>query len=333
MSRSAPSTPRGQGQSTETFNQLDPKYQLHPGQDPEHIFPEEYELIKILRAKRPALQRESDKFLVVFLCARRHVLDDTIELLDKFTSKRKQLGFDDHPPSLDDERLRKHLLEGMTIAPIGGFDKNERLINYIFVAKDDPKKRDINTLYMWGFWETNFMIETEPLSHLRNGHIYVINLAGAGWSNVDMSSKGREFTKALTGIFPKRMRKVLLFGGGAFLKAAFEVGKHVLSKKLIERVSFVKVEELKDTVDSNWLPREYGGELEHDTHTWIQQIIEQEAKIKQRRAMLVYSEVKIPAEGRTRSNSLEGKRLLDLKRNSLEDRRLSFDSADLKHVK
>jgi len=267
----------------ETFNQLDPKFQLTPDHDPDHIFPEEYEFIKTLRSKRPELSGESDKFLVVFLCARRHNIDDTLELLDKFCKKRKALGFEDNPPTLDDEVLRNHLNEGMTMTPIRGSDNHERLINFIWVAKDNPKQRDINTLYKWGFWETNFMIETESLRVLRNGHLYAINLAGAGWSNVDMSSKGREFTKALTGIFPKRIRKVLLFGGGAFLKAAYEVGKHVLSKKLIERVSFIKMEELKDNIPAEWLPHEYGGELEFTTDVWIQKLIEQETVIRQRK--------------------------------------------------
>ncbi len=39
----------------ETFNQLDEKFQVLDHHDPEIIFPEEYEMIKDMRAQRPEL--------------------------------------------------------------------------------------------------------------------------------------------------------------------------------------------------------------------------------------------------------------------------------------
>jgi hypothetical protein len=44
----------------ETFNQLDEKFQVLDHHDPEIIFPEEYEMIKELRAQRPELVRLCD---------------------------------------------------------------------------------------------------------------------------------------------------------------------------------------------------------------------------------------------------------------------------------
>lgn len=99
----------------ETFNSLDEKYQLKPEHDDNHIFPEEYELIAELRKKRPELEKETDKFLCVFLFARRHNLDDTLELLDKYNKKKKELGFDVNPPSIKDEALKKHIEAGTNL--------------------------------------------------------------------------------------------------------------------------------------------------------------------------------------------------------------------------
>lgn len=61
-------------------------------------------------------ERESDKFICVFLCARRHSLPDTIKLVDKFLKKRKEFGFDVNPPSLKDESLKKHFETGMLLS-------------------------------------------------------------------------------------------------------------------------------------------------------------------------------------------------------------------------
>jgi hypothetical protein len=58
-------------------------------------------------------EKESDKFLVVFLCARRHNIPDTVKLLDKFIKKRKELGFDVNPPTIKDDALKRHFETGM----------------------------------------------------------------------------------------------------------------------------------------------------------------------------------------------------------------------------
>lgn len=51
----------------------------------------------------------------MFLCARRHNVQDTIRLLDKYLKKRKELGFDINPPTIKDEALKKHFETGIMI--------------------------------------------------------------------------------------------------------------------------------------------------------------------------------------------------------------------------
>lgn len=55
-----------------TENDLEERFQWHKGLDPDHIFDDERELIKKLRAVIPELEKENDKFVAVFLFARRH---------------------------------------------------------------------------------------------------------------------------------------------------------------------------------------------------------------------------------------------------------------------
>jgi len=250
--------PEKQEKDFGTFNQLDPRFQLSPSDDPENIFPEEYDMIKEMRAQRPELERESDKFLVTFLCARRHDVGETIKLLDKYMKKRKELGLDEGIPSLQDDALRKHLESAVIILPKRGYDKHDRMISYIYISKN-KKDTPIDILYTYGFWETQYLILTHPLKYLRNGCILVVDFKGFGLSNVDLSSRGIEYSKALSGMFPKRIRKAYLINGGWLLKVISEAARLLLSKKLVGRMEVGNVEGLKNYIDDEHLPVDYGG--------------------------------------------------------------------------
>lgn len=263
----------------ETFNSLDEKYQLKPEHDDNYIFPEELELIAELRKRRPELEKETDKFLCVFLFARRHILDDTVELLDKYVKKRKELGFDVNPPCLKDEYLKKHIEAGIILKQKFSVDNHHRLLHYIFVAKDKPKDRPITTLYAYGFWETTYQIQSETLRTWRNGSTLVVDFKGFGLSNIDLSPKGIEYSKALSGLFPKRIRKVFLLNGGWLLKLISEGAKLVLSKKLCDRVEVTSADGLKNNIPEEWLlAAEYGGKCEYTVHDWIDDIKKDEEK-------------------------------------------------------
>jgi len=263
----------------ETFNSLDERFQLKPEHDDNYIFPEELELVSELRKRRPELEKETDKFLCVFLFARRHVLDDTIELLDKYNKKKKELGFDVNFPSLKDDYLKKHIEAGIILKQKYAVDKHNRLLHYIFVAKDKPKDRPISTLYAYGFWETQYQIQTETLRTWRNGSTLVVDFKGFGLSNIDLSPKGIEYSKALSGLFPKRIRKVYLLNGGWLLKIISEGAKLVLSKKLCERVEITTAEGLKNAISEEWLlAAEYGGKDPFTVTDWIEGIQKDEEK-------------------------------------------------------
>jgi len=268
--------------SAETFNSLDEKFQLQPHHDDNHIFPEELELIKELRKRRPELEKESDKFLCVFLFARRHVLDDTIELLDKYMKKKKELGFDANFPSLKEEYLQKHIEAGIILKPKFCVDKHDRLLHYVFVAKDKPKDRPITTLYAYGFWETSYQIQTETLRTWRNGSTLVVDFKSFGLSNIDLSPKGIEYSKALSGLFPKRIRKVYLVNGGWLLKIISEGAKLVLSKKLCDRVEVISQSDLKQAINEEWLLTDrYGGKFPFTAADWIESIKKDEERLYQ----------------------------------------------------
>ena len=107
---------------------MDIRFQLQPHHDPEHIFDEELEMVKILRERIPALEEWSDKFIVCFLCARRHDIEETVKLFEKHLSKAKDLGFDKALPKLKD--LVDWMREGCLLRYPGIYDKHGRTVQY-----------------------------------------------------------------------------------------------------------------------------------------------------------------------------------------------------------
>ena len=55
-----------------TENDLEERFQWNMSLNPDHIFEDELEMIKKLRKVIPELELEDDKFVAVFLFARRH---------------------------------------------------------------------------------------------------------------------------------------------------------------------------------------------------------------------------------------------------------------------
>jgi hypothetical protein len=94
-----------------TFNDLDPKFQLTPELDLDHIFPEEYEMVAELRKRVPDLMWYSEKMIVVFLCARRHDLDETQDLIQKYLDKKKELGYRWKCPEVTSDPLVARLMQ------------------------------------------------------------------------------------------------------------------------------------------------------------------------------------------------------------------------------
>jgi len=86
---------------------------LNEDHDPDHIFPEELEMIAELRKRMPVLQFYSDKFLVYFLCARRHDIDEVETLLQRYIEVMKEFKFHKKFPSIKRDELQELLAWSM----------------------------------------------------------------------------------------------------------------------------------------------------------------------------------------------------------------------------
>mmetsp|Transcript_4702 Transcript_4702/g.6560 ORF Transcript_4702/g.6560 Transcript_4702/m.6560 type:complete len:293 (+) Transcript_4702:72-950(+) len=240
-----------------TFNRLDHRFQLTDEHDDDHIFPEEYEMIKQLRDKFSALKDWSDKKIVCFLCARRHKMAEVVVLISRHLKKKEELGIDaEHP--LTSKDAWKVMQNGSVIYWPDCVDKHERIVQYYKIGKDDPKATSLEDKYRMMFWECDYLCNNRKLKHLRNGLLVVVDMKDFKLSNLDFSN-GKEINDAMTGVFPRRIRKFVVINGGIMLRAAVKAAKLILSKKMMKRVEIL--EDLSSIVAPQNILAEYGGNL------------------------------------------------------------------------
>lgn len=248
-----------------TDNDLDEKYQWTEKLDKNHIFPEELELINKLREAIPELKDETDKFIACFLFARRHNIEEVTTLLKKFFKKKAEYQYmfpGQHVPSF---KYNPYLISNMKdgggsmIHPIGKQDNKHRMLRYFHMGLDNPKGREMDETYAALFWQTYYIIETEPLNAWRNGVAIIVDLKGAGLHNIDVSAKGREIHSALQGTFPFRIRAMMVVNGNWVVSALLTAAKLALPKKLYERIKLMDQSKLKGLIPSDQLTPQYGG--------------------------------------------------------------------------
>jgi len=93
----------------------------------------------------------------------------------------------------------------------------------------------------------------------------IIDFQGFGLKNVDLSSKGREFTNAVSGLTPKRVRAIYLLNVGLVLRLVVKIAKLVLPRKMTKRMHVIHdYSELKELIDVKYLHTMYGGSMAVD---------------------------------------------------------------------
>jgi len=272
----------GKKEGANTFNELAERFQWHEGLDVDHIFDEEKEMIKELRAEVPELKDETDKFVAVFLFSRRHDLKQVKELLQSFYKKKETLNIKEHKPTLRYTPILRDTpdLGGVPQVHFKGFrDVHDRMLRCFWLGQEDSSKRSLEYTYTFWYFQLYYLIDTEPLNAWRNGICLLCDLKGFGWRNLDMSSKGRESNRAMQGVFPFRIRVIYAFNGGAVLCALVQAAKLVLPKKLMDRVKLIDVAELKSLVPAKYLLEQHGGECKLTLKDFENELIETENEL------------------------------------------------------
>jgi hypothetical protein len=243
-----------------TFNRLDAKFQLQAEHSEDHVFQEELEMLAEMRQKNPEFATLEDKFLLACLFSRRHNVQGAIELVQNHLKVREKVGFKEKLPSKGD--CNQIWEQGFIYHRPRIFDKHGRQVYYYFMGKDFANKRTTELDWAYAFYDCYDSIQNEPVSALRNGAIYIVDMQEFGWRNLDFSSRGRENSRNMTGLFPKRMRALYVVNHGVLFMAALKAAKLILPKKIHKRIHALSLDELRELIPEQNLHPKYGGKLE-----------------------------------------------------------------------
>jgi len=251
---------KGKDKKQKTFNRLDVRFQLTPDHSEDYIFDEEKEMVLAMREENPEFDLLEDKFLLACLFARRHNIQLAKELAQNHIKVREKVGFKNQLPTKED--CQQVWDQGFIYHKPRIFDKHGRQVYYYFMGKDFAYKRTAELDWAYAFYDCYDTVNNEPISALRNGSIYIVDMDGFGWKNMDFSSRGRENSRNMTGLFPKRMRALYVVNPGVLFMAALKAAKLILPKKIHKRIHPLTLQELRDLIPEQNLHPKYGGKLQ-----------------------------------------------------------------------
>ncbi|PRP88479.1 tyrosine-protein phosphatase non-receptor type 9-like [Planoprotostelium fungivorum] len=263
------------------FNRLAAEFQWTPDLDEDHIFPREREMILKLRDANPDIQDWSDKLILYFLFARRHDLEKTQELLDLNVKMLKEMN-------LYGRRLTRKEIADLDVGRYMFFantvDVHDRILVFLDMSKADPKRNRKQFLWPAVWYEIQFHTDVYTVRYLRNGLVLVGNMEGMyanhdpAIKQMDTSSEGKEASKGMMGLFPRRVRQMAVVNGGAIFKIVYQIAKTIMPRKMTKRVAMIGNEDLKKLVPASSLPPLVGGTTDLTVEKFVRDLDEYDAR-------------------------------------------------------
>lgn len=212
----------------------------------------------------------SDKFLLMFLFARKLDVDRTLELWKKHLEWRRKYDVDN--PDMD--RIREMLVSGFSLWTPEAYDREGRGLMYIFPHKLDIDNYDIKT----NFQLTGWMLDhaSERLDNTRKGYTVIEDLGHMNFGIFKKMSKmdTKTLMSDMQDCLPIRMQRIYILNPPWYLKFMIALVKPFMKKKLRRRFFVKSAEQLAEEVDVHHLLTEAGGSYEFDWAGYIDERID-----------------------------------------------------------
>jgi len=234
----------------------------------DELFPEELEALQEMK-KRQICEHYSDRFIMMALFARKFNLDRTQKLLERNWKWRIDRGYEELPEM--DELT--HVIFNSGFAVPGARDKEGRYVGYLYPGKLVPSELPIPDAEAWLCWFYGYAIEHERMDAFRNGFVFVQDYQDYGWKNFDIKFQ-QALTTVLQDTFPILLKKILLINPPTILKAIIAICKVFMKKKIMDRIAAIELDDLKDIIDVDMLPKQFGGNMEFDPDTQLRSLRE-----------------------------------------------------------
>jgi len=221
-----------------------------------------------------------DRWILIFLFARKHDVDRTVEFIHEHTDfmvndlnvQEVKGGQNPVAWSRVDVRL---LLEEHTRWKPGLVDKHGRSVLYKINRHYFPKSTEYNSiLVMMAFWWYD-MFDQMSLSMHRNGMVMIADMGGMTSKNWDFSSEGSKFNQAQLVKFPGRFRAGYVINANLLLKGLMAFVGTVYKAKVVSRIRPAHKAELHELLHEKDLLEEYGGKwAPNPRKEWLEPTIE-----------------------------------------------------------
>jgi hypothetical protein len=232
----------------------------------DEITDDEKKALAELKEKHPAIcEGRSDKWLLIFLFARKRDVKRTVELIEGYTKFRAERKLPDKIPM---SSVSPKLLDsGYSFFPEGKFDAQGRPILYIIMRNFIPSDYSEEDQLRFMFCGFDRWADTLPLTSWRQGFVYVEDLAGVGMKNVKMGDN-KLVMKAINGVFPFRIAAIYILNPGLFFRFLIKMAKWFMKAKIIKRVHVVDQAGLHEKVPKASLITQFGGDHQYTAADW-----------------------------------------------------------------
>jgi len=205
------------------------KFSTLPVED--EVFHHEIEALKILKQNKIA-KFFNDRFLMGCLFSRKMDIARTIKMLKSNLKWRLSNGYEKIPRW--DEIDKNVLKANFALTIPGARSKDGNSILYCKLGRMVPSelgKNYLKTIIEFIIWNNSIGTFLDGLDYHRNGLIFIADLQGVGWKNIDISLQ-RKVNSAMMDNFPLRISKVLIMNPPSIINAVISCARVFVKKKL-----------------------------------------------------------------------------------------------------
>jgi len=224
----------------------------------EELFPSEIEALNVVKQHKVS-KFFNDRFLMGCLFSRKMDISRTLKMLKSHLKWRMSNNYERIPHWENIDKTTMQMNFAMMIP--GARAKDGSSILYCKLSRlvpGDMGKNFIKILVDYVVWNNSVGTFMDGLDYHRNGLIFIADLEGVGWKNIDINLQ-KKVNGALMDNFPLRIKKVLILNPPPIIQAILSCIRIFLKKKIMDRMEIVKQEDILNFVDEDQLWTEVGG--------------------------------------------------------------------------
>ncbi|XP_041360760.1 alpha-tocopherol transfer protein-like isoform X1 [Gigantopelta aegis] len=241
--------------------------------------------IKALRERLeriPGLKaRTDDAFILRFLRARKFDQEKAFTLVMNFYKIKFEHA--DMFATMKPSYVKEALEDGVT----GMLEHRDKEGCKVIMFR--PGRWNTDKYDVWDMFKTNYMSLAKVIQEEEtqiHGLRMFLDLSNLTWTHAKQITP--TYAKCITGLFqesfPSRFKGIHYIHEPAFFDYVFSLLKPLLKKKIIKRIHFhgPRVEELREYVDEEYLPEEYGGKAPpFSNKSWADMLLNCEAEFEE----------------------------------------------------